>query len=188
MSRKPIVGAAVVAALGAGAVAPHAADAAVPKKLRNEYLRAYKKVTKQGGKPGRNIVRDGVVVGKKGEKVRDARTAEVRRSLVVLYNMGGVSAGTARVRTAAPGAQSPRTAVTGRGGGGLPSCTWVPESGGDYGARGPGGAGGKYQIIPSTWKANGGSTANAADASPAEQEAVAARVMASQGPSAWVNC
>ena len=71
---------------------------------------------------------------------------------------------------------------------GLPACTWVPESGGNYSAQGPGGAGGKYQIIPSTWKAYGGSTANAAQASPAEQDAIAARVYAGQGASAWVNC
>ena len=191
MSRKPFAGAAVVACLGAGAIAPQAADAALPKSLRSEYLKAYAKVTKQGGKPGRNIVRDGVAVGSKG-KTREARTAEVRKSLVVLRNMGGVTTGTGRVRVAGATAQSPRTATVptagGGNGGSLPACTWVPESGGDYGARGPGGAGGKYQIIPSTWKAYGGSGGNAADASPAEQEAVASRVMAGQGPSAWVNC
>jgi muramidase (phage lysozyme) len=49
------------------------------------------------------------------------------------------------------------------------------------------GAGGRYQIIPSTWRAYGG-TGSPQTASPAEQERVAARVYAGQGPSAWTNC
>lgn len=90
----------------------------------------------------------------------------------------------------APALLSPAApvAVTSSYSGGMPDCTWKPESGGSYTARNPSGAGGKYQIMPSTWAANGGSGSNAADAPPAEQEAVARRVMATQGPSAWVNC
>lgn len=70
----------------------------------------------------------------------------------------------------------------------LPYCTWGPESGGNYRARNPSGAGGKYQIMSSTWRAYGGSTSNAADASPAEQDMVAAKIYAAQGGAPWVNC
>lgn len=75
----------------------------------------------------------------------------------------------------------------------MPYCTWGPESGGDYTARNSSStAGGKYQILASTWYAYGGSHYNdshpAAVAPPLEQERVARRVLASQGLGAWVNC
>jgi len=74
------------------------------------------------------------------------------------------------------------------GGSPLPACTWQPESGGDPTAVNPSsGAGGYYQIMPSTWQAYGGSGAPQ-DASLAEQTAIAQKIWASQGPSAWVNC
>lgn len=88
----------------------------------------------------------------------------------------------------APNSAPVTVATTASYSGAMPACTWVPESGGSYTAKNPSGAGGKYQIMPSTWKANGGVEANAADAPPAEQEAVARRVMATQGAGAWVNC
>jgi hypothetical protein len=70
----------------------------------------------------------------------------------------------------------------------LPACTWEPESGGDWTAVNPSsGAGGRYQIMPSTWAAYGG-TGLPQDASPAEQTAVAERIVQSVGLSAWVNC
>jgi muramidase (phage lysozyme) len=75
----------------------------------------------------------------------------------------------------------------------MPWCTWGPESGGSYTARNPSStAGGKFQIIDSTWYANGGGRYNdshpAAAAPPLEQERVARNVLASQGLGAWVNC
>lgn len=74
----------------------------------------------------------------------------------------------------------------------MPWCTWGPESGGDYRARNRSStAGGKYQIIDSTWWANGGThypvRHPAAAAPPLEQEKVARRVLASSGPGAWKN-
>ncbi|MBV8712919.1 MAG: transglycosylase family protein [Solirubrobacterales bacterium] len=72
--------------------------------------------------------------------------------------------------------------------GSLPTCTWQPESGGDWHAVNPSsGAGGRYQIEPGTWAAYGG-TGRPQDASPAEQTTVAQRIMQSQGASAWANC
>lgn len=75
----------------------------------------------------------------------------------------------------------------------MPYCTWGPESGGSYTARNPSStAGGKYQILDSTWYANGGGryydSHPAAAAPPLEQERVARNVLASQGLGAWVNC
>ena len=61
------------------------------------------------------------------------------------------------------------------------------ESGGNWHAVNPTtGAGGAYQILPSTWAAYGG-TGLPQDASPAEQSAIAAKIWASSGPGAW-NC
>ncbi len=83
----------------------------------------------------------------------------------------------------------------------MPRCTWHGESGAGHGewasaryrARNPRStAGGKYQIIDSTWYANGGRRNGdrypAAAASDVEQEMVARRVLRSQGLSAWVLC
>ena len=59
------------------------------------------------------------------------------------------------------------------------------ESGGNFGAVNPSsGAGGAYQILPSTWRLYGGS-GSPQDASPAEQSRIAAQIWADSGPSAW---
>lgn len=84
----------------------------------------------------------------------------------------------------------------------LPWCTWGPESGAGRPewsmqryrqpaiGQGPVAGGGKFQIIDSTWRANGGSAhaAHAQFARPVHQERVARRVMAGQGANAWTNC
>ena len=60
------------------------------------------------------------------------------------------------------------------------------ESGGNYGALNPSsGAGGAYQILPSTWQLYGGKGLPH-EASPAEQDAIAAQIWADSGPGAWV--
>jgi peptidoglycan hydrolase-like protein with peptidoglycan-binding domain len=59
------------------------------------------------------------------------------------------------------------------------------ESGGNYSAVNPSsGAGGAYQILPSTWQAYGGQGLPQ-DAPPAEQDRIAAAIYAAQGASAW---
>jgi muramidase (phage lysozyme) len=59
------------------------------------------------------------------------------------------------------------------------------ESGGNWHAVNPSsGAGGAYQIMPSTWRAYGG-TGLPQDASPGEQSAIASKIWAASGPSAW---
>ncbi len=60
------------------------------------------------------------------------------------------------------------------------------ESGGDYGAVNPSsGAGGAYQILPSTWALYGGQGLPQ-NASPAEQDRIAALIWADSGGGAWV--
>lgn len=60
------------------------------------------------------------------------------------------------------------------------------ESGGNYHAQNSSStASGKYQFINGTWKAYGGSTARAKDASPAEQDVVFERAFAAEGTGPW---
>jgi peptidoglycan hydrolase CwlO-like protein len=68
----------------------------------------------------------------------------------------------------------------------IPSYIVMCESGGNYGAVNPSsGAGGAYQILPSTWRLYGGQGAPQ-DAPKAEQDRIAAEIWADSGPSAWV--
>ena len=60
------------------------------------------------------------------------------------------------------------------------------ESGGNYGAvNTSSGAGGAYQILPSTWALYGGQGLPQ-DAPKAEQDRIAAEIWEDSGPSAWV--
>jgi hypothetical protein len=71
------------------------------------------------------------------------------------------------------------------GGYSIPSSIVQCESGGNYSAVNPSsGAGGAYQILPSTWRAYGGQGLPQ-DASPAEQAQIASEIYARQGASAW---
>jgi peptidoglycan hydrolase CwlO-like protein len=68
----------------------------------------------------------------------------------------------------------------------IPSSIVMCESGGNFGAVNPSsGAGGAYQILPSTWDSYGGEGAPQ-DASPQEQHDVAQQIWADSGGSAWV--
>jgi hypothetical protein len=185
MSRRIISGAAVAGLAALLPASPALADRAdCSSHLERAYSSHYHRVAGKLGKraPGRNIRKWGV---QRRKHVRDATCHELRTSLASLRRLlappapaapAGVATGTVR------GSSAPAAS------GNLPACTWAPESGGDYAAyNASSGAGGKYQIIPSTWRAYGG-TGSPQTASPAEQERVAARVYAGQGPSAWTNC
>ncbi len=68
----------------------------------------------------------------------------------------------------------------------IPTYIVMCESGGNYGAVNPSsGAGGAYQILPSTWELYGGQGAPQ-DAPKAEQDRVAGEIWADSGGSAWV--
>ena len=68
----------------------------------------------------------------------------------------------------------------------IPESIVMCESGGNWEAVNPSsGAGGAYQILPSTWDLYGGE-GDPEDASPAEQSAIAEQIWADSGSSAWV--
>jgi septal ring factor EnvC (AmiA/AmiB activator) len=68
----------------------------------------------------------------------------------------------------------------------IPTYIVMCESGGNYSALNPSsGAGGAYQILPSTWDLYGGQGAPQ-DAPKAEQDRIAAEIWADSGGSAWV--
>jgi septal ring factor EnvC (AmiA/AmiB activator) len=68
----------------------------------------------------------------------------------------------------------------------IPQAIVMCESGGNFGAVNPSsGAGGAYQILPSTWRLYGGQ-GSPQDASPGEQSRIAAQIWADSGPAAWV--
>lgn len=67
----------------------------------------------------------------------------------------------------------------------IPEYIVMCESGGNWRALNPiSGAGGAYQIIPSTWRLYGGKGLPH-EASPAEQSRIAAMIWRDSGPSAW---
>ena len=67
----------------------------------------------------------------------------------------------------------------------IPTYIVMCESGGNYHAlNSSSGAGGAYQILPSTWRAYGGQGAPQ-DAPKAEQDRIAAEIWSDSGPSAW---
>jgi septal ring factor EnvC (AmiA/AmiB activator) len=68
----------------------------------------------------------------------------------------------------------------------IPAYIVMCESGGNYSAvNSSSGAGGAYQILPSTWQLYGG-TGEPQNASKAEQDRIAAEIWADSGSSAWV--
>lgn len=68
----------------------------------------------------------------------------------------------------------------------IPSYIVMCESGGNYSAVNPSsGAGGAYQILPSTWQLYGGSGAPQ-DAPKSQQDQIAAQIWGDSGPGAWV--
>jgi peptidoglycan hydrolase CwlO-like protein len=68
----------------------------------------------------------------------------------------------------------------------IPGAIVMCESGGNFGAVNPSsGAGGAYQILPSTWGLYGGQGLPQ-NASPAEQHRIAGQIWADSGSAAWV--
>ncbi len=68
----------------------------------------------------------------------------------------------------------------------IPTYIVICESGGNYSAvNASSGAGGAYQILPSTWASYGG-TGAPQDGSKAEQDRIAAEIWADSGGGAWV--
>lgn len=164
---------AVVVALGA--------PTAEAKSLKNTYSGLYYAVAKSHGKrvPGRNIRKQGV---RTKHGTREASNRELARSIRTFRRW------LAPPVSAVGAHDGPATAAPAYAGGryAIPAGIVMCESGGDYGAYNPSsGAGGAYQILPSTWDAYGG-TGSPQTASPAEQDRIAERVWKGQGRGAWV--
>lgn len=186
MTKRTMVAATATAALAL----PVAATAAVPSSTAHRYQADYHAVAQKFGAraPGRNIVKWGLAGGQR------ARTSDVLRSIGTLERMlhpapvfhSTFTAAPASVITPAPAPKpAPATSSTGSGGWAIPGYIVNCESGGNWNAVNPSsGAGGAYQIMPSTWQAYGG-TGLPEDASPSEQSAIARKIWNSAGPSAW---
>jgi peptidoglycan hydrolase CwlO-like protein len=85
----------------------------------------------------------------------------------------------------ASAAQAQQTVSNWVGNYAIPQAIVMCESGGNFNAVNPSsGAGGAYQILPSTWRLYGGSGAPQ-DASPQQQSQIASQIWADSGPSAW---
>lgn len=163
----------------ASAKAPTARHTAV-------YEHAYRQVAAKFGAraPGRNIVKDGLANGRAlSDALLVASTHTLERMLIPPAPVY-VAPRPAYTPAAAATAYAPAPAPSYSSGSSLPSCTWAPESGGNYSAvNSSSGAYGKYQIMPSTAAAYGCSLST-----PSGQDACAQTIWRKQGPSAWVNC
>jgi septal ring factor EnvC (AmiA/AmiB activator) len=117
----------------------------------------------------------------------DALSAQRSASLATLKAKIGEWVGEIEAAEAASRAAAEET--VGRWLGGpysIPTYIVMCESGGNYGAVNPSsGAGGAYQILPSTWDLYGGDGAPQ-DAPKAEQDRIAGEIWADSGGSAWV--
>lgn len=117
----------------------------------------------------------------------DALAAERSSTLAELKTRIGEWVGEIEAAEAASRATAEET--VGRWLGGpysIPTYIVMCESGGNYGAVNPSsGAGGAYQILPSTWALYGGEGAPQS-APKAEQDRIAAEIWADSGGSAWV--
>ncbi len=116
---------------------------------------------------------------------REASLAELRSDIGAwVKQVQQVRAAEARAATAAEAEEE-----VGRWLGGpytIPTYIVMCESGGDYGAVNPSsGAGGAYQILPSTWELYGGQ-GEPQNAPKAEQDRIASEIWADSGSSAWV--
>jgi hypothetical protein len=198
MSKRTMVAVASTAAIAL----PAAATAAVPSSTAHRYKADYHAVAHKFGPraPGRNILKEGLAGG------RRAHASDVRHSIAVLERMlhpapvlqttytpgpppapseSAPAPAPARTSTSTSSTQPPASQSSGGGGYSIPGYIVQCESGGNWHAVNPSsGAGGAYQIMPSTWRAYGG-TGLPQNASPGEQSAIASKIWSSSGPGAW---
>lgn len=116
----------------------------------------------------------------------DARAAQVATLDQLQGQMASWSDRVQRLEQVSAAEAQSQVASWANGDWAIPEAIVMCESGGNYGALNPSsGAGGAYQILPSTWALYGGK-GKPHEASPAEQDAIAAQIWADSGPSAWV--
>jgi septal ring factor EnvC (AmiA/AmiB activator) len=135
--------------------------------------------------------RDGISSVRESAQVAAAQLQALSASREASLAKLGDSIGewVSELREARAASEAEAEEEVGRGLGGpysIPTYIVMCESGGDYGAVNPSsGAGGAYQILPSTWELYGGEGLPQ-NASKAEQDRIAAEIWADSGPSAWV--
>ncbi|MGN6217319.1 MAG: transglycosylase family protein [Solirubrobacterales bacterium] len=102
---------------------------------------------------------------------------------------GDISTWVAEIQAAREASEAEAEEEVGRWLGGpyaIPTYIVMCESGGNYSALNPSsGAGGAYQILPSTWELYGGK-GEPQNAPKAEQDRIAGGIWEDSGPSAWV--
>ena len=181
---RPYKIAALIAIITTPVVIPAGGQA---KSLEAKYTDLYYAVAKKDGAraPGRNIRKYGLRTP--GGRTIKAQPRHLARSIRTFRRWLAPP-----VPIAAPSDRRPTTVTTSQpayagGKWSIPAYIVMCESGGDYRVYNKSGSGasGAYQIMPETWRRYGGSTANAADASPAEQDRVAARIYAAEGTGPW---
>lgn len=159
---------------------------------RGVYMYLRRHVIKQFGvsAAGRNIVRDGLSTGKPVTDAVMVSSIRVYQRTLWPYVPPPAPAPVAEPTSSYSAPQAPAQAPTATtssysGGYSIPSYIVQCESGGNWSAvNASSGAGGAYQILPSTWQAYGGQGLPQ-DASPAEQSRIAAEIYAASGPSQW---
>lgn len=171
----------VLAALSVALLATTPAQAQY-RGLKHTYEHYYWKASHKIGRQhvGRNIVRRGI---RTKHGAHPASRKHIARSIRTFKRW--LAPPPAPIRRNDRSSASAAPAYAG-GGYSIPRSIVMCESGGNYRAVNPSsGAGGAYQILPSTWQAYGG-TGSPQNASPAEQDRIAAKVWAGQGRGAWV--
>ena len=149
-----------------------------PANVEHRYEKLYWRVVRSHGRraPGRNLVTRGISTH---GRVRAASTRELARSIRTFKRWLAPPRGPVAATDRTPHGQSPAYAG---GKWAIPAYIVMCESGGDYGAvNSSSGARGAYQLMPSTYYANGGD----GSWSPADQDRVAAKVYAEQGAAPW---
>lgn len=179
----------VVAALTAAVLAvPATAHAEPNQALVENYTETYREVVKKkagpyvGGRPGRHLIRDGTQKG-------PAMTSELKESIAVMDRMLNPPAPEPlAVAEPVPAVAAPLAPEPVSSNGEDLYSIRICESGGDYTTNTGNGYSGAYQFDDATWQAAGGSTQSAYQASPEEQDRVAASWIATGHRSAWPNC
>jgi len=134
--------------------------------------------------------RDQIAAVRQRAESQASRLAAIRASRAATLNelQSNISGWTSQIQQAQQVSAAQAQATVGRWLGGpysIPSSIVMCESGGNYNAVNPSsGAGGAYQILPSTWAGYGG-MGSPQNASKQQQDQIAAQIWSSSGPGAW---
>lgn len=182
---KRLAVAATSAAIFVGATTPAQAG-----EWRQKYLSLYNEVEQATGNiRGKPILHESPSKERLKASIWKIRSIRDARFRVIAAQRAAAAERVTSSSSSSDGGSSTTTAsTTGGGGGNLPPNSIAEcESGNDYGAVNPSsGAGGRWQILPSTWRSLGYS-GSPQDAPPAVQDEAAAKLWnGGAGRSNWV--